>query len=124
MPPKSKRQRHSSAAKSIRDENAGENQHLGNEEQMDVEDVYTDDPRECDTDLVNKLDVHTIGDLFELLKMSCGSQNLSVLVYMIMRYMGHSWRSTDSFLTDIGAYRCQAAHKQANIFVSVICKLF
>ena len=37
---------------------------------------------------------------------------------MFMRYMGHSWRSTDSFLTDIGAYRCQAAHKQANFFVS------
>ena len=118
MPPKSKRQRHSSASKSIRDENTGENQHLRNEEQMDVEDVCKDDPRESDTDLVSKLDVHTIGDLFELLKMSCGSRNLSVLVYMIMRYIGHSWRSTDSFLTDIGAYRCQAAHKQANIFVS------
>ena len=32
--------------------------------------------------------------------------------------MGHSWRSTYSFLTDIGTYRYQAAHKQANIFVS------
>ena len=32
--------------------------------------------------------------------------------------MGHSWRSTDSFLTDIGTYRYQTAHKQANIFVS------
>ena len=118
MPPKSKRQKHSSATKSILAENAGKYQYLHKEEQMDLEDVYKDDPRESDIDLVNKLDVHTIRDLFELLKMSCGSRNLSVLVYMIMRYMGHSWRSTDSFLTDIGAYRCQAAHKQANFFVS------
>ena len=117
MPPKSKRQKHSNAAKSIRDENAGEYQYLHKEEQMDLEDVYKDGSRESDIDLVSKLDVHTIGDLFELLKMSCSSRNLSVLVYMIMRYMGHSWRSTDSFLADIRAYRCQAAHKQATIFV-------
>ena len=117
MPPKSKRQKHSSGAKSIRHENAGEYQYLHEEEQMDLEDVCKDGPRESDIDLVSKLDVHTIGDLFELLKMSCGSRNLSVLVYMIMRYMGHSWRSTDSFLSDIGAYRCQAAHKQETVFV-------
>ena len=85
MPPKSKRQKHSSAANSIRDENAGEYQYLHKEEQLDLEDVYKDDPRESDIDLVSKLDIHTIGDLFELLKMSCGSQNLSVLVYMLMR---------------------------------------
>ena len=84
MSPKSKRQRHSSAAKSIRDENTGEYQYLHNKEQMDLEDVYKDSPRESDIDLVRKLDVHTIGDLFELLKMGCGSRNLSVLVYMIL----------------------------------------
>ena len=118
MPPKSKRQRYSSAAKSIRDENAGKYQYLHKEEQMDLKDRYKDGPRESDIDLVSELDLHTIGDLFELLKMGCGSRNLSILVYMITRYMGHSWRSTDSFLTDIGAYRCQAAHKQANFLVS------
>ena len=73
MPQKSKRQKHSSTAKSSRDESAGEYQHLNNEEQMKVEDIYKDDPREIDTDLVNKLDVHTIGDLFELLKIYCGT---------------------------------------------------
>ena len=85
---------------------------------MDLEDIYKDGRRESDIDLVSKLDLHTIGDLFELLKTSCGSWNLWIFVYMIMRYMGHSWRSTDSFLTDIGTYRCQAAHKKANLFVS------
>ena len=68
MPPKSKRQRNSSAAKSIRDENAGKYQYLRREEHMDLEDIYKDGPRESDIDLVSKLDLHTIGDLFELLK--------------------------------------------------------
>ena len=85
---------------------------------MDFENVYKDGPSENDIDLLRKSNVYTIRDLFELLKMSCGSRNISVLVYVIMRYMGHSWRSTDSFLTDIGAYRCQTAHNQVNIFVS------
>ena len=89
MPPKSKRQRHSSAVKSVRSENAGEYQYLH------LEDVYKDGPRDSNIDLVSKLDVHAIGNLFELLKMSCGSQNLSVLAYMIMRYMGRSGRSTE-----------------------------
>ena len=85
MPPKSKRQRHSSAAKSIRGESSGEYQYLHKEEQLDLEDVYKDGPRESDIDLVSKLNIHTIGDLYELLKMSFGSRNLSVLVYMIMQ---------------------------------------
>ena len=118
MPPKSKRQRHSSAAKSIRDENTGEYQYFHKEEQMDLEDVYKDGPRESDIDLVSKLDVHTIGDLFKLLKMSCGSWNLSVLVYMIRRYMGHSWRSTDSVLIGVKLL----TNKRISLYL-VICKL-
>ena len=69
-----------------------------------MKDVYQEDLRESDTDLVSKLTVYTIGDLVELLKMSRDSRNLSILVYMIMLYREHSWRSTDSFLTNIGAY--------------------
>ena len=68
---------------------------MHNEERMGVKYVHQDDPRENDTDLVSKLGVRTNGDLFELLKMSCGVWNLSVLIHMIMRYVGHSWRSTE-----------------------------
>ena len=104
MPPKSKRQRHSRGAKSIRDENSSEYQQTDEEEEeeRDVEGMEEDVDEEDDTDFFGKLDVLIMGDLFELLKNKCGSRNLSVLVYMIMRHMGHSWRSIDNFLVNIG----------------------
>ncbi|CAF3149412.1 unnamed protein product, partial [Rotaria sp. Silwood2] len=64
-----------------------------------------------------KIDLKTIGDLFNLCKKECGSRKLSVLLYMLMRKLGHSWRSTDQILDSIGAYRCQAANKWADMFL-------
>ena len=37
---------------------------------------------------------------------------------MLMRKLGLSWRCTDRILANIGAYRCQAAHKWTDIFLT------
>ncbi|CAF3035196.1 unnamed protein product [Rotaria sp. Silwood2] len=41
----------------------------------------------------SRLDLFSIGDLFELCKLECGSRKLSVLVYMVLRYFDHTWRN-------------------------------
>lgn len=81
------------------------------------------DEREKDTDsnsidFSTRLDLPAIGDLFQLCKRSCGSRKLSVLLYMILRHVGISWRETDVILAHLGAYRTAAAHQWAETFIS------
>lgn len=81
------------------------------------------DDRENDTDgkkmdVSSEYDLPSIGDLFQVCKLSCGSRKLSVLVYMILRQVGVSWRDTDAILVQIGASRVQAAHQWAETFLS------
>ena len=81
------------------------------EEQMEVKVIKEENDNGNDTDIIEKIDLEAIGDLFKLCKKECGSRKLSMLLYMLMRKLGLSWRSTDEILANIGAYRCQTAHK-------------
>ena len=69
-------------------------------------------------DFSSELGFSSIGDLFQLCKGSCGSRKLSVLVYMILRQVGISWRDADTILGQLGAYRVVAAHQWAETFLS------
>ncbi|CAF3407145.1 unnamed protein product [Rotaria socialis] len=71
-----------------------------------------------------KIELPIIGDLFEICKSACGSRNLSVLIYTILRYLNITWRDTDGLLKNIGAYRCENAHKRAEIFISGDIEVF
>jgi len=124
MPTPSLRRKHSRAAASNRwnTKKLHEKQESSDQdEEFDVsmdEAETVDDDAVSDTDLLSKLDVATIGDVFELCKEQCGSRKLSVLLYMILRHLGHPWRLVNELLPKIGAYRCQAAHKWSEIFIS------
>ena len=50
-------------------------------------------------------DLHTIGDLFELYNSFCGSRKLSVLMYMTLLQVDHSWPDSNDVLGGVGAYR-------------------
>lgn len=124
MPISSLRRRHSRAAASNRwnMKKSDEKQAPSDQDEeftvsMDEEEMIADEAV-SDTDFLRKLDVPTIGDVFELCKEQCGSRKFSVLLYMILRHLGHPWRLVNELLPKIGAYRCQAAHKWAEIFIS------
>ena len=36
---------------------------------------------------------------------------MSVLLYMLLRYLGHKWTQMDDLFQAIGAHRCETAHK-------------
>ena len=59
----------------------------------------------------NKFDVLTIGDMFELCKRKCGLRKVSVLLYMTLRHLGHTWRDIDIFLSQIGSNSCRVLDK-------------
>ena len=64
------------------------------------------------TDQMNfkdKLILPSIGSVFELCKRQCGSRQLSVLVYMVLRHFGHTWRDIDALLHNIGGNECKIA---------------
>ena len=45
-------------------------------------------------------------------------KNISLLLYMTLRYFSISWREIDSFLQQIGGTRCVTAHKWAKIYLT------
>ena len=75
-------------------------------------DVFDNDEKSQDQgESLEKLDLATISDIFQLCKDEYGSRTLTTLLYMILRYFGYQWRVTDNFLRQIGANRCETAHK-------------
>ena len=82
-------------------------------------DVFDNDEKSQDQgEFLEKLDLATISDIFQLCKDEHGSRKLTTLLYMILRYFGYQWRVTDNFLRQIGANRCETAHKWAETFLS------
>ena len=73
---------------------------------------------ETDSDFMSRLDIESIKDLFALCQEKCGSRLLSSLIYMIMRFANHTWRSIDELLNLIGGQRCEASHRSAETFLS------
>ena len=78
----------------------------------------SDEEQVVDMEVVEKYDMSVMADLFELIRNESGSRKISVLLYMTVRHFGLTWRTIDEFLTVVGAYRCQAAHKWTDTFIS------
>jgi hypothetical protein len=72
----------------------------------------------ADKKVDEKYDIPSMADLFELIRNESGPRKISVLLYMILRHFGLSWRTIDEFLAAVGAYRCRTAHKWADAFIS------
>ena len=82
---------------------------------MDVDfKADSDDER----DFSEKFDLNDIGDLLELCQQQGTLKNISLLIYMILRYFSISWREIDNFLQQIGGTRCETAHKWAKIYLT------
>ena len=71
-----------------------------------------------DNDFLENLDLPTICDLFGFCKNEYGSRKLTTLLYMILRYLGHHWRTIDDIFRQIVANQCQTAHRWAETFIS------
>lgn len=93
------------------------------DDEFDVEMHQHETMREAEedegvTDFLEKIDPHIIGDLFELCRQGSGSRKLSTLLYMLLRHLGFPWRLIDDIFGTIGAYRCETAHKWAQVFLT------
>ena len=124
MPRKSTRKLQSDIALSLRWEHKSLEEREGSTEEendyelsMEVDDQKQDGDRK-EVGFSSELDFPAIGDLFETCKRLCGARKLSVLVYMILRKIGTSWRDADVILNQVGAYRIRAAHQWALTFLS------
>ena len=69
-------------------------------------------------DFSEKFDLNDIGDLLELCQQQGTLKNISLLIYMTLRYFSISWREIDNFLQQIGGTRCETAHKWAKIYLT------
>ena len=82
-------------------------------------DVFNNDEKSQDQDeFLEKLDLATISDIFQLRKDEYGSRKLTMLLYMILRHFGYKWQVIDGFLQQIGANRYETAHKWTETFLS------
>ena len=82
-------------------------------------DAFDNDEKSQDQGgFLEKLDLATISDIFQLCKDEYGSRKLITLLYMILHYFRYQWRVTDNFLRRTGANRCETAHKLAETFLS------
>ena len=86
---------------------------------MDIEvGKQKDDSMTGQMDFKDKLDLPSIGDVFESCKCEYGSCELSVFIYMVWRHFGHRWRDIDALLHNIGGNQCKMAHKWAETFLT------
>ena len=75
-------------------------------------DVFDNDEKSQDQGgFLEKLDLATISDIFQLCKDEYGSRKLTMLLCMIVRHFGYQWQVIDDFLQQIGANRCETTHK-------------
>ena len=82
-------------------------------------DVFDNDEKSQDQHgLLKILDLATISDIFQLYKDEYGSRKLTTLLYMILPYFDYQWQVINDFPRQIGAIRCETAHKWTEIFLS------
>jgi hypothetical protein len=122
MPRKCRRQQQARIAALCRHQSQGQQssdeEEYGSAIPMEIEmENQESDGKVDEMEFKTKLDVPNISDIFELCKRECGSRKLSVLIYMILRYLGHNWRLIDDILHSIGANQCKIAHKWALTFL-------
>ncbi|CAF1391635.1 unnamed protein product [Didymodactylos carnosus] len=74
-----------------------------------------------DTEPINfgdKIILNGLMDVFELCKAKCGLKQLSCLLYMTLRHLGIRWRDCNAFMTEVGAFTTETAHKWTEFFIS------
>lgn len=62
--------------------------------------------------------IDEIRDIFSFCKEQVNTRFLSVLIYMSLRHLNHSWREVDSFLSNIGAMTAKTADKWSKILIT------
>ncbi|CAM4968055.1 unnamed protein product [Rotaria socialis] len=62
--------------------------------------------------------LNDISDILTFCKEQINPRFISVLLYMSLRHLGHTWRDVDSFLTSIGGTTIKTCHKWTNILVN------
>jgi hypothetical protein len=127
MPRKSKRQLHYSKTPSGEWTDRDKRQKSVDEEEKSeiiMEADVRDEESGDESRFIDKLDLPTIADLFQLCKSACGSRKMSVLLYMLLRYLDHNWKQIDDLFQTIGAYRCETAHKWTKVFINNDLEVF
>ena len=127
MPPKSKRQLHYYKTLSSRWKERNKRQKSvdeGDEPAIILEVDIRDEELGDESDFTDKLDLPTIGDLFQLCKTACSSRKVSVFLYMLLRYLGHKWTQIDDLFQAISAYRCETVHKWVKFFINNDLEMF
>ena len=120
MPRKSRRQMQAQAAVLRRHES--QDQELSDDEAYGGV-IHMDIKQDDDADLTksmkfkNKFDLLIIGDMFELCKRECDLRKISVLLYMTLRHLGHTWRDIEILLRQIGGNSCRITDKWADKFL-------
>jgi hypothetical protein len=69
-------------------------------------------------DTLDKFHLNDIGDLLQLCVQQGNLKNISVLLYMTLRYFHVTWRDINDFLQEIGATRCTTAEKWTQIYLT------
>ena len=71
-----------------------------------------------ETDYSDAIPVEDIAAMFEIVCLWCVNyRNLSVLLYMTLKFFRIDWRSIDAFLSDIKAMRCSSTDSWSKVFV-------
>lgn len=87
----------------------------------DSNDVSTDESfMDSDGNVIDfeeKFSLNEISDLVEICKGLVGTKNLSVLIYLSLRWLKLKWNVIDEFLKNIGLFTAQTSHKWAEFFI-------
>ncbi|CAM4799333.1 unnamed protein product [Rotaria magnacalcarata] len=71
-----------------------------------------------DINFSNGFVLNDISDLFTFCEEQINTRFISVLIYMSLRHLSHTWRDVDSFLTSIGGTTIKTCHEWTNILVN------
>ena len=96
----------------------------GDEPAIIMEADICDEESGDESDFTDKLNIPMVGDLFQLCKTAYGSRKMSVLLYILYRYLGHTWTQIDDLFQSVGAYRCETAHRWAKVFINFDLEVF
>ena len=81
------------------------------------ENTNSDESDTSEDRTTEETNIEDIKDLFQMCISQCGVRKLSVLLYMLLRNVGLSWKEVDKILSSIGGYSCQSAHKWKQTFL-------
>ena len=98
------------------DEELSDDEAYGGVIHMDIE-QDDDADRTKSMKFKNEFGVLTIGDMFKLCKRDCDLRKTSVLLYMTLRHLGHTWHDIDVLPSQIGGNSCRVTDKWTDKFL-------